>query len=156
VFVERSASEGMHLSSLPDRPFELAELRELNESGRFRAVFPGAVFDLEGTDRKLVPVAVLVTPGKEENAGDGREPVEQRAGENGPERRESRVVGIGYGFEAGWVRVTSDPAGDEVREQVERASEALRDWAEETDQRWAGPDGATALVEHVRERADGK
>lgn len=117
----------MQLSSLPDRPFELAELQQLNESDRFRAVFPGAVFDLEGTDRKLVPVAVLVTPGEE-----------------------GRVIGVGYDFEAGWTRVVSEPAA-EIRKQVEQTSEALRTWAEKTDQRWAKPDGATALVEHVRE-----
>jgi hypothetical protein len=122
----------MQLSSLPDRPFELAELRELNESGRFRAVFPGAVFDLEGTDRKLVPVAVLVTLGEEGSADDRREPAEQRAGENGRDRRASRVVGVGYDFRTGWTRVTSEPAGDAVRAQVERASEALRTWAAET------------------------
>lgn len=137
----------MQLSSLPARPFELAELRELNESGRFRAVFPGAVFDIEGTDRKLVPVAVLVTPGDEGDVGDG----EERAGAN--ERDAGRVVGVGYDFQAGWTRVTSEPV-EEVREQVERASETLRAWAEETEQRWAEPDGATALVEHVRDRGD--
>jgi len=118
----------MELSSLPDRPFELAELRELNESGRFRAVFPAAVFDLEGTDRKLVPVAVLVTPGED-----------------------GRVVGVGYDFEDGWARVTSEPAA-EVQSQVEAAGQKLQAWARETDQRWAASDGATALVEHVRER----
>lgn len=120
----------MELSSLPDRPFELAELQELNESGRFRAVLPGAVFDLEETDRKLVPVAVLVTPGED-----------------------GRVVGVGYDFDTGWNRVTSEAAGDAVREQVEAAGERLRAWTEETGQRWAEPDGATALVDHVRERS---
>ena len=119
----------MELSSLPDRPFELAELRELNESGRFRAVFPAAVFDLEGTDRKLVPVAVLVTPGED-----------------------GRVVGVGYDFEDGWARVTSEPVDEDVQPQVEAAGQELQAWARETDQRWAASDGATALVEHVRER----
>jgi len=123
----------MQLSSLPDRPFELAELRELNESGRFRAVFPAAVFDLEGTDRKLVPVAVLVTPGEE-----------------------GRVVGVGYDFDDGWTRVTSEPAGDDVQAQVEAAGQQLQTWARETDQRWAASDGATALVEHVSERDTGR
>ncbi|MFC7226149.1 hypothetical protein N0B31_01935 [Salinirubellus salinus] len=120
----------MELSSLPKRPFELAELQELNESGRFRAVLPGAVFDLEGSDRKLVPVAVLVTPGED-----------------------GRVVGVGYDFETGWNRVTSEAVGDAVRDQVEAAGERLRVWTEETGQRWAEPDGATALVDHVRERS---
>ena len=120
----------MELSSLPDRPFELAELQELNESGRFRAVLPGAVFDLEETDRKLVPVAVLVTPGDD-----------------------GRVVGVGYDFETGCTRVTSEAAGDAIREQVEAAGERLRAWTEETGQRWAEPDGATALVDHVRDRS---
>jgi hypothetical protein len=119
----------MELSSLPDRPFELGELQELNESGRFRAVLPGAVFDLEGTDRKLVPVAVLVTPGED-----------------------GRVVGVGYDLETGWNRVTSEATGDAVREQVEAAGERLRAWTEETGQRWAEPDGATALVEYLRDR----
>jgi hypothetical protein len=120
----------MDLSALPDRPFELAELQQLNESGVFRAVLPGAVFDLEGTGKKLVPVAVLVTPGED-----------------------GRVVGVGYDFETGWTEVTSEAAGDEVRQQVEAAGTRLREWTEETGQRWAEPDGATALVEHVRERS---
>ena len=119
----------MQLSSLPDRPFELAELRELNESGRFRAVFPAGVFDFDGSDAKLVPAAVLVTP------GDGSE------GGN--------VVAVGYDFEAGWQRISSEPAGDQVQEQVELAATELRAWAAETDQRWAMSDGATALAEHV-------
>lgn len=117
------------LSSLPDRPFELAEVRELNESSRVRAAFPVAVFDLEGTDRKLVPVVVLVT------AGDG-----------------GRVVGVGYGFDDGWTRVTTEPAGENVRSQVEAAGTRLQSWARDTERRWTKSDGATALVEHVRER----
>jgi hypothetical protein len=122
----------MDLSSLPRRPFELAELRELNESGRFRAVFPAAVFDLEGTDKKLVPVAVLVTPGDD-----------------------GRVVGVGYDFDDGWTRVTSEPAGDDVQSQVESGGNRLQSWARETEQRWTASDGATALVEHVREQSNG-
>lgn len=125
----------MQLSSLPDRPFELAELRELNEGGRFRAVFPGAVFDFEGTDRKLVPVAVLVTPGEgSESAG--------------------RVVAVGYDFETGWNRVSSEPAEEPLREQVEAAGQKLQSWARETEQRWTEPDGATALVEHVKAKRE--
>ncbi|PSQ31659.1 hypothetical protein BRD16_01745 [Halobacteriales archaeon SW_6_65_46] len=119
----------MQLSSLPDRPFELAELRELNESGRFRAVFPAGVFDFDGSDAKLVPAAVLVTPGDGSEAGS--------------------TVAVGYDFEAGWQRISSEPAGDQVQEQVELAATELRAWAAETDQRWAMSDGATALAEHV-------
>jgi hypothetical protein len=118
----------MQLSTLPDRPFELAELRELNESGRFRAVFPAGVFDFEGSEAKLVPATVLVTPG-----GDGR------------------VVGVGYDFEDGWVRVTSEPVGDAVDERVDAAGERLREWVAGTDQRWARPDGATALADHLEQ-----
>lgn len=116
----------MQPSSLPDRPFELAELQELNDSGRFRAVFPAGVFDFEGSDAKLVPATVLVTPGKD-----------------------GRVVGIGYDFDDGWIRVSSDPAGEAVDETVATAGERLRDWVAETEQRWAAPDGATALAAHL-------
>lgn len=114
----------MQLSSLPERPLELAELRELNESGRFRAVFPGAVFDLEESDYKLVPVCVLVTDGT--------------------------VVAAGYDFETGWTRVSDTEAAEsdaELKRQVETAGNELQQWARETDQRWAQSDGATALVE---------
>ncbi|PSP37308.1 hypothetical protein BRC71_10010 [Halobacteriales archaeon QH_7_65_31] len=129
----------MQLSSLPDRPFELAELRELNESGRFRAVFPAGVFDFDGSDAKLVPAAVLVTP------GDGSE----GESSDGHESEGGNVVAVGYDFEAGWQRISSEPAGDQVQEQVELAATELRAWAAETDQRWAMSDGATALAEHV-------
>lgn len=122
----------MKLSSLPDRPFELAELRELNESGRFRAVFPAAVFDLEESDKKLVTVAVLVTPGED-----------------------GRIVGVGYDFDDGWTRVTSEPVGEDVQSQVEASGNRLQAWTRETEQRWAEGDGATALVEHVREKRNG-
>ncbi|MFB6117672.1 hypothetical protein [Halosegnis sp.] len=117
----------MELSSLPDRPFELAELRELNESGRFRAVFPAGVFDFEGSAAKLVPAVVLVTP----------EP-------------DGRVVAVGYDLTSGWTRVSSEPAGDDADAGVETASQRLREWVEQTDQQWAGPDGATVLAEHLR------
>lgn len=113
----------MQLSSLPTRPLELAELRELNDSGRFRAVFPAAVFDLEDSDYKLVPAAVLVT--------------------------DARVVGAGYDFDDGWTRVSAvDAAADdqELQSQVEDANQELQRWAQETDQRWAEPDGASALL----------
>lgn len=119
----------MHLSSLPDRPFELAELRELNEAGRFRAVFPAAVFDIDGSEAKLVPAAVLVTPGEE-----------------------GRVVGVGYDLDSGWTRVASEQAGEAVQGQLEAVGRDLQEWARETEQRWAGAEGPTALVEHVREK----
>lgn len=114
----------MQLSSLPDRPLELAELQELNESGRFRAVFPAAVFDLEGTEHKLVPASVLVTEG--------------------------RVVAAGYDFADGWTRVDAVDAAEadeDLKRQVERAGQALQSWARETEQRWTAPDGADALLE---------
>ena len=129
----------MQLSTLPDRPFELAELQELNESGRFRAVFPAGVFDFEGTDAKLVPAVVLVTP------GDGED--EEAGGEGDGEG--GRVVAVGYDFEERWQRVSSEQAGDRVQEQVERAAAELREWAAATDKRWAMSDGATALAEHM-------
>ena len=122
----------MQLSTLPNRPFELAELRELNESGRFRAVFPAGVFDFEGTDAKLVPAVVLVTPGDGEKADEG-----------------GRVVAVGYDFDEQWQRISSEPVGERVQEQVEQAAAELREWAAETDQRWAMSDGATALAEHM-------
>lgn len=128
----------MQLSTLPDRPFELAELRELNESGRFRAVFPAGVFDFEGTDAKLVPAVVLVTP------GDGEE-----GDENDGDTAGGRVVAVGYDFEERWQRISSEPVGERVQEQVEQAAAELREWAAETDQRWAMSDGATALAEHM-------
>ncbi|WP_255196658.1 hypothetical protein [Halorarius litoreus] len=113
----------MQLSSLPSRPLELAELRELNDSGRFRAVFPAAVFDIEDSDYKLVPVAVLVTDGT--------------------------VVGVGYDADEGWTRVSTETASetdDELKEQVEAANRELQQWARETEQQWAEPDGASALL----------
>lgn len=118
----------MQLSSLPSRPLELAELRELNESGRFRAVFPAAVFDLEDSDYKLVPAAVLVTDG--------------------------RVVGAGYDFDGGWTRVSTEEATDddeELKSQVEAANHELQQWARDTEQRWAEPDGASALLERFQQ-----
>jgi len=129
----------MQLSSLPDRPFELAELRELNESGRFRAVFPAGVFDFDGSDAKLVPAAVLVTPGDGSEGGSS----------DGHDGDAGIVVAVGYDFEAGWRRISSEPVDARVQEQVELAATALREWAAETDQQWAMSDGATALAEHV-------
>lgn len=111
----------MGLRSLPDRPLELSELRDLDESGRFRAVLPAAVFDLEGSDHKLVPVAVLVT---------------------------DQVVAVGYGDE-GWTRVEREPAADDedaLERQARAMNRRLREWAEETGQRWAEPDGAASLL----------
>lgn len=118
----------MQLSSLPSRPLELAELRELNDSGRFRAVFPAAVFDLEDSDYKLVPVAVLVTDGS--------------------------VVGVGYDLTDGWTKVVTEPASeddDELKSQVEDVNHELQRWARETEQRWVEPDGADALLERFED-----
>ncbi|WP_255150339.1 hypothetical protein [Halorarius halobius] len=117
----------MELSSLPARPLELGELQELNDSGRFRAVFPGAVFDLEDTEYKLVPVAVLVTDGS--------------------------VVAVGYDFEDGWTTVSTESAADaddELKAQVEAAGQTLQRWARETNQRWTDSDGASALLEEFK------
>lgn len=114
----------MQLSSLPTRPLELAELRELNDSGRFRAVFPAAVFDLEDSEYKLVPAAVLVT--------------------------DERVVAAGYDFDTGWTRVSAEDAAEddaELKTQVESGNHELQRWTKETEQRWAEPDGASALLE---------
>lgn len=114
----------MQLSSLPARPLELAELQELNDSGRFRAVFPGAVFDLDDSEYTLVPVAVFVTDGT--------------------------VVAAGYDLADGWTTVwTAEASGgeDALQNQVETAGAELQRWARETDQRWAGPDGGSALLE---------
>lgn len=118
----------MQLSSLPSRPLELAELRELNDSGRFRAVFPAAVFDLEDSDYKLVPAAVLVTA--------------------------ARVVAAGYDFEGGWTRVSAEDAAEDepkLKSQVEAANHELQRWTRETEQRWAEPDGASALLERFED-----
>ena len=120
----------MQLSSLPSRPLELAELRELNDSGRFRAVFPAAVFDLEDSDYKLVPAAVLVT--------------------------DETVVGAGYDMDDGWTRVSTASASEvdeELKAQVEAANRELQQWARETDQQWAEPDGASALLEQFERGA---
>lgn len=112
----------MRLTSLPARPLELAELRDLDESGRFRTVLPAAVFDLEGSDHTLVPAAVLVT---------------------------DAVVAVGYDDEDGWTRVEREPAADDeadLERQARAMNQRLREWAESTGQRWAEPDGAGSLL----------
>lgn len=112
----------MALTSLPDRPLELTELRDLDESDQFRAVLPAAVFDLEESDHTLVPVAVLVT---------------------------NQVVGVGYDDGEGWIQIGSGPAADEepnLEEQARVMNQRLREWAEETGQQWAEPDGADSLL----------
>lgn len=111
----------MKLTSLPGRPLELDELREIEESGQLRAVLPAAVFDLEGSDHRLVPAAVLVT---------------------------DWVVAVGYDG-AGWTRVERERAADEgadLERQARAMNRRLREWAEETGQRWAEPDGADSLL----------
>lgn len=104
-------------------------MRELNQSGRFRAVFPAAVFDLDDADHALVPAAVLVTDGA--------------------------LVAVGYDLGSGWTLVEreeidgedagSDPSEDDAR--VQAANRALQRWARETDQRWADPAKAGALLD---------
>lgn len=112
----------MTLTSLPDRPLELRELEDLDESSRFRAVLPAAAFDLEKSDYTLVPVAVLVT---------------------------DQVIGVGYDDGVGWTQIGGRLAADEepgLEEQARAMNRRLREWAEETDQQWAEPDGADSLL----------
>ncbi|MFB6172916.1 MAG: hypothetical protein ABEJ23_10305 [Haloarculaceae archaeon] len=112
----------MKLTSLPDRPLELSELRDLDESGQFRAVLPAAAFDLSESDHVLVPAAVLVA---------------------------DVVVAVGYDDEAGWTRVERESAAGaeaDLERQARSMNRRLRSWAEETDQAWAEPEGAGALL----------
>lgn len=114
----------MDLVSLPSRPLELSELRELDESGTFRTVLPAAVFDLDEADYKLVPVAVLVTDGQ--------------------------IAGVGFDVDDGWTQVHSAEAADdedELQRQVQTANRALQDWAQKTQQPWAEPDNAGMLLD---------
>lgn len=118
----------MQLSSLPARPLELSELRELEESGRFRTVVPVAVFDLKESDHRLVSAAVLVT--------------------------ESVVLAAGYDHGTGWTVVEREQAAEpaaELESQVLELNPVLRRWATETGQRWAEPDGGSALLEAFRD-----
>lgn len=114
----------MKLDSLPSRPLELSELRELDESGPFRTVLPAAVFDLDDADYKLVPVVVLVT--------------------------DARIAGVGFDVEDGWTEVHGAEAAadeDELQRQAQTANRALQDWAQKTQQPWAEPDGAGMLLD---------
>jgi hypothetical protein len=118
----------MRLDSLPARPLELSELRTLEESGRFRTVVPVAVFDLEESDHRLVAAAVLVT--------------------------ESVVLAAGYDHDSGWTVVerADAPGSDaDLEAQVLDLNPVLQQWAAETGQRWAQPDGGSALLEAFRE-----
>lgn len=114
----------MDLDSLPPRPLELSELRELDESGNFRTVLPAAVLDLDDADYKLVPVVVLVTEGQ--------------------------IAGVGFDVDDGWTQIHGDVAAaaeDELQRQAQTANRALQDWAQKTRQPWAEPDDAGTLLE---------
>jgi hypothetical protein len=114
----------MNLDSLPSRPLELSELRELDDGGEFRTVLPAAVFDLDDADYTLVPVVVLVT--------------------------DRQVVGVGFDVDDGWTQVHGEAAAsaeDERQRQAQTANRALGDWAQKTQQPWAEPDGAGTLVD---------
>lgn len=116
----------MELASLPDRPLALAELQDLERTDRFRSVVPAAVFDLEDGDRRLVPAVVLLT--------------------------DSRVVAAGYDIDAGaWIRVETADAPDdsEAEERAREAADRLQEWATDTGQTWAEPDGADALLDEL-------
>jgi hypothetical protein len=115
----------VNLSSLPDRPLELSELRELDGSGEFRTVLPAAVFDLDESDHKLVPVVVLVTA--------------------------DRIAAVGFDVEDGWTQVDSDEADDDAEELQRRAEDAnrtLQGWAQKTQQPWAEPGNGSVLLEY--------
>lgn len=119
----------MDLSSLPTRPLDLSELRDLDDGERFHTVLPAAAFDLAESEHRLVPAVVFVTM---TDAGPGR------------------VVAAGFDLEDGWTRVTSEDAAadeQELEAQARTANRTLRDWAQKTQQRWAEPDGASALLE---------
>lgn len=114
------------LSSLPDRPLALAELQDLERSDRFRAVVPAAIFDLDGSERRLVPAVVLVTA--------------------------SLVVAAGYDLDTGsWTRVdrADAPEDGDAEERAREARDALQTWAAESGQTWAESDGASVLLDEL-------
>jgi hypothetical protein len=63
---------------------------------------------------------------------------------------EDGVLAAGYDHGTGWVRVDEWPV-DDAEKRVRAANRALREWAEETDQRWADPDGGGTLLEAFRD-----
>jgi len=111
------------VESLPDRPLACAELEELDDSDRFRAVVPAALYDLG--DHELAPAVVLVL--------------------------DEKVVAAGYDLDAGWTRVSERAvqAGSDEETLTRHAREAnddLREWVEGTGQRWAEPGEADVLL----------
>ncbi|WP_435195298.1 hypothetical protein [Natronomonas sp. EA1] len=121
----------MKLDSLPARPLELSELRELEGTGQFTTVLPVAVFTLHEADYKLVAAFVAVT--------------------------EKKAVAIGYDTEEGWTKVATNDT-PETQEELESAARGLntvlRDWAQKTKQQWADPDGTGVLLEAFRRDRD--
>lgn len=116
----------MELSSLPARPLALAELQDLEHTGRFRAVVPAAVFDLDEHERRLVPAVVFVA--------------------------DARLVAAGYDLAPGaWTRVETReaPGDDDAAEEAAReAIDALREWAD-GEQAWATPGEAEVLLDEL-------
>lgn len=114
----------MKLGSLPNRPLELSELRDLEGTEQFTTVLPVAVFTLHEAEYKLVAAFVAVT--------------------------EKKAVAIGYDTDEGWTKVATNDTPETKRELESAArglNNVLRDWAQKTQQAWAEPDGTGALLE---------
>jgi hypothetical protein len=125
----------MQLGSLPPRPLSLDELRDLEDSDRFRAVVPVGVLDLADSDRRLVAAVVFVTDSRVAAVG-----YDRATDENGGD-----AVGEPTGPPGAWTVVEEGEAGDKAatEERVRAMEGALREWAE--NQPWA--EDPSSLVE---------
>jgi hypothetical protein len=125
----------MQLGSLPPRPLSLDELRDLEDSDRFRAVVPVGVFDLADSDRRLVAAVVFVTDSRVAAVG-----YDRATDENGGD-----AAGEPMGPPSAWTVVEEGEAGDKAatEERVRAMEGALREWAE--NQPWA--EDPSSLVE---------
>lgn len=128
-------AERMQLGSLPSRPLSLDELRDLEDSDRFRAVVPVGVFDLADSDRRLVAAVVFVTDARVAAVG-----YDQATGED-----EGDAAVQPAGPPGAWTVVDEGEAGDKAatEERVRTLEGALRDWAD--GQPWA--EDPSSLVE---------
>jgi len=128
-------AERMQLGSLPPRPLSLDELRDLEDSDRFRAVVPVGVFDLADSDRRLVAAVVFVTDSRVAAVG-----YDRATDENGGD-----AAGEPTGPPGAWTVVEEGEAGDKAatEERVRAMEGALREWA--GNQPWA--EDPSSLVE---------